>query len=789
MPEHSSARAAPDQPDLLHGPADDDAARELLAGTGSPAQRDLDRPGAQRLRAALVQPSIAVQPESSTADSPTGLAVDLKIPQQEESPEALATADLKKATITLPAGVTVNPSAADGLQACSPAQIGIENASEPSCPNAAKIGSVEVDTPLLPDLLHGSVYLAQQGANPFGSLLAIYVTAEADGSLIKLAGHIVADPSTGQLTTTFANNPQLPFSELKLNLFGGARAALATPQSCGSFTTMSDLMPWSAPFSGPDATPSDSFAIGSGCAGGFAPSFAAGTTNNAAGGFSPLSVTFSRSDADQELGGVKVQTPPGLLGILAGVERCPEPQAAQGTCGPNSLIGHATVAAGAGPNPVSVTGQVFLTGPYKGAPFGLSVVVPAVAGPFNLGTVVVRAAVGVDPHTAQITVTSDSLPTILEGIPLKVKTVNVTVDRSSFIFNPTDCNPLAVTGTLSSTQGASANVSSQFQAANCAALSFRPGFAVSTQAQTSKKGGASLDVKVGSGPGQANIGKVAVTLPRALPARLTTIQQACPEASFAANPASCPGGSNIGTATARTPVLTNPLTGPAYLVSHGGAAFPDVVLVLQGEGVTLDLVGSVNIKKSITSSTFASVPDAPISSFELKLPEGPHSGLAAVVPAKAKGNLCGQNLVMPTTLTGQNGAQVKQSTRIAVTGCAKTKQKARPKKKHTGGRTASRRRPRGERSRAGGGHRRGFPQLSGRGQALRPGGGRAEAGRAHEGHSETGRVQGGRAQRRRGDTAAADPAVHGRCGRRARGGGGDRCAHRRTRGSFATHLL
>jgi hypothetical protein len=382
---------------------------------------------------------------------------------------------------------------------------------------------------------------------------------------------------------------------------------------------------------------------------------------------------------------VTVKTPPGLLGLLKSVERCGEPQASQGTCGAGSLIGHTTATAGPGSDPVSVTGQVFLTGPYKGAPFGLSIVVPAAVGPFNLGTVVVRSAVSVDPHTAQITVTSDPLPTILQGVPLQIRTVNVTIDREGFMFNPTSCEPLSVGGTLSSTQGATAGVSSRFQAANCTALPFKPAFTVSTQAGTSKKNGASLDVKVGYPSGaQANIRSVAVTLPKQLPSRLSTIQQACPEATFNANPASCPAGSNIGIGTAHTPVLANPLTGPAFLVSHGGAGFPDLVLILQGEGVTLDLVGSIDIKHGITSSTFATVPDAPISSFELNLPEGPHSGLAAVLPAKAKGNLCGTSLTMPTILTGQNGAVVKQATKIKVSGCSKAKKKAkkRAKRKH-----------------------------------------------------------------------------------------------------------
>src|SRR4029077_16112014 len=367
----------------------------------------------------------------------------------------------------------------------------------------------------------------------------------------------------------------------------------------------------------------------------------------------PFTLSLSRSDGEQSLAGITITLPPGLLGKIAGIPLCPEANANAGTCPEASLVGSVQAGAGVGPNPLFVGGKAYLTGPYNGGPYGFGGEVPAVAGPFNLGTVVVRQSLRIDPHTARVTDVSDPFPTILDGIPLRVRRVDVTLDRPGFTFNPTNCTPMALTGTVTSTQGASAQVSSRFQVGGCRELPFKPKFTVSTQANTSKKNGASLDVKVGYPQGaQANIRSAAVTLPKQLPSRLTTIQQACTEAAFAANPASCPVGSNIGVATARTPVLANPLTGPAYLVSHGGAAFPDVVIVFQGEGITLDLVGSVNIKKSVTSSAFASIPDAPISSFELKLPEGPHSGLAAVVPAKAKGNLCATRLEMPTTLTG-----------------------------------------------------------------------------------------------------------------------------------------
>jgi hypothetical protein len=633
--------------------------------------------GCEKLSAA---PSVTVRPESGVADSPSGLVVDLKVPQEGNTPEGLVTANPRDVTVALPAGVSVNPAAADGLQACSPAQIGMDNAEEPSCPDGSKVGAVEVDTPLLSVPLTGSVYVAQQGANPFGSLLAVYVVAQGPGTVIKLAGHVIADPVTGQLTAVFDDNPQLPFSELKLSFFGGPRAVLATPEACGTFTTSGDVMPWSAPFSGPDALLSDSFSIDSGCVGGFAPSFSGGTTSNQAGGFSPLSVTFSRSDQDQGLGGVTVKTPPGLLGLLKTVPLCGEPQASAGTCGQESLIGHTTVGAGAGPHPFYLGGQVFLTGPYKGAPFGLSIVVPAIAGPFNLGTVVVRAAINVDPHTAALTVTSDPLPSILQGIPLKLRTVNVTVDRSGFIFNPTDCEPLTLGATVTSTQGTQAQVSSRFQAASCAGLGFAPKLVASAPAATSRNGGAALDVKVAYPSGaQANIHSVKVTLPKQLPARLSTVQQACPAATFEANPASCGEGALIGTGTASTPIFAAPLTGPAYLVSHGGESFPDVVVVLQAQGVTVDLVGNVFIAKSgATSATFANVPDAPITAFELSLPEGPHSGLSAV------GSLCAEPLTMPTTITGQNGAQLTQTTKISVSGCPKAKKKPKRhrKKKH-----------------------------------------------------------------------------------------------------------
>ena len=658
------------------------------------------------------EPSLTAQPDTSQAASPSGLNVDLKIPQT-NSMETLASANLKKTVVTLPAGVSVNPSAADGLGSCSLSQIGLTTAigqtpahftaAPDTCPDAAKIGDVTVTTPLLGEPLDGSVYIAQQEQNPFGSLLALYVTVKdpKTGVVIKLPGKVDPDSMTGQLKATFDNTPQLPFGDFQLHFKGGNRGVLVTPSTCGSYQTTSAFSPWSAadpdhPSAAETRTSTDGFTIGSGPNGApcvsspaqspFAPSFTAGSVNPTAGAFTPLSVTFSRSDQEQELGGVTVRTAPGLLGRIAGVPFCGEPQAAQGTCPVSSQIGHVQVSAGAGPSPVSIPqagrpqDPVFLTGPYKGAPFGLSIVVPAQAGPFDLGTVVVRSAIFVDPHTAQITVVSDPFPTILRGIPLKVRTVSVVVDREGFMFNPTSCDPMSMGGTLTSTQGVTVGVSSRFQAAGCAGLPFKPGFSASTQGATSKANGASLTVNVSARPGEANIHRVDLQLPKALPARLTTLQKACTAAQFEANPAGCPPGSVIGTATARTPVLNVPLTGPAYLVSHGGAAFPDVEFVLQanerGGVVEIVLDGATDIKKGITYSRFETVPDAPISSFETVLPTGPHSVLATDIPASAKNSLCGQSLTIPTTIVAQSGATVTQTTRIGVTGCARVKTKA-----------------------------------------------------------------------------------------------------------------
>ncbi len=690
-------------------------------------------------------PAITVEPDVSNASSSSGLKVGVHVPQTAAfNPDGLAESSLRDTTVALPAGVAINPAGADGLEACSEGLAGFEighgvNGSgfeefnpefepgvktplfssapieglQPSvsfCPNGSKIGEVAIHTPLLPNPLKGFVYLASQDANPFGSLIAMYMMVEdpVSGSTVKLTGEVrlcentgeviegVSCQAPGQIITTFKNTPDLPFEELELHFFGGERAPLTTPSRCGTYTTQASFTPWdgNAPVNTSSSFQITSGPNGSPCPGQslpFNPSLTAGTTSIQAGGFSPFTMTMSREDGQQNLQAISLNMPEGLSGLLSGVELCPEPQADQGTCGSNSLIGETTVFVGVGSDPFSVKGgRVYITGPYEGAPFGLSIVNPAKAGPYDLeaGTpcdcVLVRAKIEVNPVTAALTITSDDagpykIPTILDGIPLQIKHVNVTITREHFTFNPTNCNKTAITGSLDSTEGATDALSVPFQATNCATLGFAPKFSVSTSGKTSKADGASLSVKLTypSAPfgSQANIKQVKVELPKQLPSRLTTLQKACTAAQFNANPAGCPAASVIGHAKAITPLIPVPLEGPVYFVSHGGEAFPSLEVVLQGYGVTIDLVGTTFISKSgITSSTFKTVPDAPVGSFELTLPEGKFSALAA------NGSLCTSKLAMPTEFVAQNGAVIHQNTPIGVTGCAKKKALTRAQK-------------------------------------------------------------------------------------------------------------
>jgi hypothetical protein len=741
------------------------------------------------------------QEGSVQADEPSAYDANLKLPQTSGFKE-FATADLRDATVTLPAGVTVSPSAATGLEACeaegpgginigssdigprgedmndpeatelgeghagpggnsSPYDDGFYHTAPGHCPEGSILGSAEVCTPLLPNRVNsegkkeegeqyceehpgvapltGHVYLGEPecggagqpecsnayaegkgGPSGEGKLFKMYIEVQGSGVIAKLPGTVTANPVTGQLTSTFKESPQLAFGELKLHFKGGPRASIANPQTCGTFTTSTVMEAWSHKEAGggegtPDATPQSSFQIG-GCPTTmpFTPTFTA-ETNPQAGAFTPFLLSFGREDGEQDLSGISVTMPPGLVGKIKGIPLCPEALANTGTCSPESEIGVTSALAGPGSEPFSVTGgHVYLTGPYGGGPFGLSIVVPTKAGPFNFGNEVVRASIHINPYTAQVTTTTNPLPQSKDGVPFQLRSVTTEINRPGFILAPTSCAPQAVTATITAAQGAVANVSDPYTATGCKSLAFKPTYTYSTRAKTSKANGASLTVDVSQQPGESNIAKVDLTIPKILPSRLTTIQKACLAATFAANPASCPVGSDIGTGTATTPLLANPLTGPAYLVSHGGAAFPDVEFVLQGEGITIILDGKTDIKKGVTYSRFETVPDSPVTTFDSVFPEGPHSALTTERPGET--NLCAtatsktvnvkkkvtrrvhgklkkitvtihktvttaQNITIPTTITAQDGATLNQNTKVTITGCPKPKPKPAVKKK------------------------------------------------------------------------------------------------------------
>ena len=673
-------------------------------------------------------PTLEVKPDGSAASSPSGLTVDVHVPQTAElNPQGLAESSVKDITVSLPEGVAVNPAGGDGLVGCSESLVGFTGFKEfepgvktatfteklpkpllPGvnfCPDASKIGTATVKTPVLPNPLEGAVYLASQNENPFGSLIAVYLAVEdpVSGVLIKLAGKVSLS-ETGRLTTTFENSPQAPFEDAELHFFGGERAPFATPAKCGPYTTTSSIAPWSG---NPAAEPQSTFNITSGpngtpCPGStlpFSPALAAGTTNNNAGGFSALTTTISRADGDQNIQQVTLHMPAGLEGLLSSVKLCPEAQANEGTCGPESLIGETTVTAGVGNDPVTVKGgKVYITEKYAGAPFGLSIVNPVKAGPFDLehdtsnpaqdpacDCILVRAKIEVNPATAELTVRTDpsgphAIPHLIDGIPVQIKAVNVTINRERFIFNPTNCNPMSMQGTIGSDEGASP-LTVPFQSTNCAVLKYTPTLGVATAGKASKVNGASLSFKIsypmGAMGSESWMKEMKFDIPKQLPARLGTLQKACLAATFESNRSACPAASIIGHVVVHTPILPVPLEGPLYFVSYGGAAFPDAVAVLKGYGITIESHGKTFIDKKtgVTSATFEGVPDVPFESIEVDVPQGPFSEFGANLPHESY-DFCGQKLTMPILFKGQNGMEIHQNTRLQVTGCPRAKTKA-----------------------------------------------------------------------------------------------------------------
>jgi hypothetical protein len=643
---------------------------ELESYTGEIARTETHTPvGVEGCDKVPFKPEATIASETKTSDQTDGATVDVKA-QQNVGAEEINTADIQNARVTLPEGLTLNASAAHGLATCTAAQIGIGTTNPVGCPAASKVGEATIETDLPPNSLTGPVYLGSPGGGAItGPPFTLYIDAESlYGVSVRLQGKVSPNPSTGRLEATFTENPQLPFSDLIMKLNGGKHAPLANPLACSTAHIEALFKPYTGE---PEAFSSNPFAA-TGCANPLPFSLGQSTqsANSTAGAYSSYTFNLTRADGQQYLSQVSTTLPAGLLGAIPSVALCGEPQAATGSCAESAKIGTASVTAGSGPEPYGFSGPVYLTGPYNGAPYGLSIPVPIAAGPFNFGTITTRATVAVNPYTARVTATTTNLPTIVDGVPVRLKSLKVEVNRPSFIFNPTSCSPLATESALTgfaqlpSSSGANQSLSSPFQVGACNALAFKPSFKVSTSAKASKPIGASLQVNLLQGAHQANIRSVYAQLPIQLPSRLTTLQKACPEATFAANPIACrPLGSEVGTAVVVTPVLPGELRGSAYLVSHGGAAFPDLDLVLEDGLVRLILVGNTNIKKGITSSTFAAIPDAPVTSFVLTLPTGPHSALTA------NGSLCAKPLIMPTVITAQSGAQIKQNTRISVSSC------------------------------------------------------------------------------------------------------------------------
>jgi len=653
---------------------------------------------------------LEVKPEKTAGATPTGVDVETTQPQGGlESADGLAESDLKETTVVLPEGLQLNASSVNGLETCSPTQIGYTGTAEldpsgepgvltpqftpekPSCPDGSKIGKVTIKSPLLEGELEGSVYVASPQnfkagplENPFGSLTAAYGVAEEPktGVLVKLPADILRNPETGQLTFTLKDSPQLPYSVADIELFPGERAPLATTARCGTYTTQGSFTPWSGTaavlslsnfeiLSGPGGSPCPSGVLP------FSPALQTGTTSNNAGAFGPLSTVINKADGQQAIHDVTISYPPGISAVLTGIPECAEAQANAGTCGAGSEIGEDDASVGLGSDPYTVTGgKVYLTGPYDGAPFGLSIVTPTKAGPFVLNEgapVVTRAKIEINPTTAAVTVTTGEIPRILDGIPLQIKQIDANINRPGFAINPTSCERMTVSGSIGGWEGATSPVSDPFQVANCAALKFEPTLTVSTGAHSSKKDGASLDIKVsypkGSLGSQAWFKEAKLVIPKQLPAELKTIQQACLAAKFEANPASCPVHSKIGEAIVHTQLLPEPLKGPIYFVSYGSTKFPDAVILLSGDNVNVRLTSETLIKNDVTSVTLPEIPGVPVESAEFNLPTGEYSEFGTNL-GLGNYDFCGQKLTVPTEFTAQNGLEIHQETPVTITDCA-----------------------------------------------------------------------------------------------------------------------
>jgi hypothetical protein len=613
--------------------------------------------GCDRLR---FTPSIEAKATSRRADAPTGLDVTLEVPQT-TLPDELATPHVKDVTVALPAGVSISPSAAAGLEACTDQQIGLGSDGPDRCPRASKLGTVSVDTPLLEEPVTGSVFAASQesGDPQSGKMFRLFIVAEGPGVRLKLEGGVKADPATGQLTTTFANNPQLPFSALHLKLDGGPNAVLATAPTCGIKTTDATVSSWSG----------KSVALQSGMPvdcrsglGGFAPTFTAGAVAPVAGGSSPFMVGIIKPDGDAALNGLSMVMPTGLLARLKG--------------NLNTQVGTVTAFAGPGSTPFALPGRVYLEGQYGDAPFSLKVVVPAKAGPFDLGEVVVRQKIYVDPIDAHVTVVSDPVPTIVKGVPVRLQRLEVSVDKPGFMVNPTSCAAKSISATLSAAGGQSVPVTNRFQVGDCGSLALKPGLALSLSGKGETTDGKhpAVTAELTQPAGQSNLKKVRVALPLSLALDPDNANGLCEFTDGSKVTPTCPEASIVGSATAVTPILDELLSGPVYFVKNvrkdakSGReikTLPKLVIPLTGQnGLKLTLTGTSAVENDQLVTTFDNIPDAPVSSFKLNIMGG-KGGILTVSNA----DICKSTQIAEQQIDGQNGKDADVDVAITTPSC------------------------------------------------------------------------------------------------------------------------
>ncbi len=597
-------------------------------------------------------PTFEAHPTSRRAGAPTGLEAVMKLPQSAD-PEVPSTATMREAKVVLPAGMGISSSAADGQEACSAEQVHFHEELDAQCPDASKLGTAEISSPALPEPLQGAVYL--RSPEP-GRLFRFWLVTDALGLHVKLPAEIEADPTTGLLTTTLSDLPPVPVDEVVLDFFGGDRAPLMNPEACGTYQTSFSFQPHSED---PPATGQTQMTIDEGCgAKGFNPQLHAGSINPTAGAFTPFMLDLAREDSEEDLGSFEVTLPPGLLAKLKGVPLCPEAQAPSGQCPAASRLGTLIAAAGPGPNPfwIPQAGKaqpaIYLAGPYKGAPYSIVAVVPAQAGPFDLGNVVSRSALAIDLETALATVKTDPLPQFVAGVPVTYRRLHALVDRPEFTLNPTDCSELAITSAIASVAGVVAHPSERFQVDGCRALGFKPKLSLEFAGQMGRSGNPAVRSVLRARPGDANIASAVVTLPRTEFIDNAHISNPCTRVQFAAG--KCPPGSVLGTARANTPLLDKPLKGPVYFRSNGGdRELPDVVADLKGQ-VHIVLVGFIDSKGGRVRTRFLEVPDAPVTRFSLNLFGGKRGLL------ENTRNLCkGRHLPrVSLELTAQNGRRL-----------------------------------------------------------------------------------------------------------------------------------